>query len=224
MILMMIMYFVAGVNRVSSSSNYDQESKILFYPLKKVLSPRWEVLFTGKTWMEATHFVIQAMELGTLVHTYLGSKIFFHYRCPRDGVGLVGLSVMWHLISGGAILLWMGYVGINTKSLEGALSKLKGQYGLFVVYGVTHMAAELTEQIQGDVLFYCGFFYSIIGIVSLLASVIYLIVIIDCSYPEYGHMLVKIGIMGGVCLAYGIAVPFFVLQKVRQVGMKWFCN
>jgi hypothetical protein len=156
------------------------------------------------------------MELGTLVHPYLGSKSFFHYRCPRDGFLLVALSIVWNGMIGFAVMAWMGYVCVNEAQIKASMPHLSGHYGLFIVYAVKHLQAELTGMVQGDVLFFNAFFYSIIGIAALLAAVVYIVIIIDCAYPESGHLVLKMTIMVTTVIFYGVGVPAFVLQEVDR--------
>lgn len=72
-------YLLVGLSRISEAKS----SSIVYSPLMSTLTPNWKAMFNGQAWLDAMTFVIQSLELGTLVHPYLGSKNFFHYRCHR---------------------------------------------------------------------------------------------------------------------------------------------
>ncbi|CAL8111546.1 unnamed protein product [Orchesella dallaii] len=141
-----------------------QENSIVYLPLRSTFAPKWEKIVDGRVWVQAIIFVVHSMELGTLVHPYLGSKTFFHYRTARDGVLLILVAITWNLIGAVGVLLWLGYVGINKSEMEASLKQLKGHYGIHVVFIMKHIQAELAQQVEGDVLFFCAIFYMIVGI------------------------------------------------------------
>lgn len=90
LLLFLVGYTFTGYARISPSveqiRNYTMDlgkSKLLYIPLKVTFTPHWIHIINGGTWVKATLFVMNSMELGSLVHPYLGSKVFFHYRCTR---------------------------------------------------------------------------------------------------------------------------------------------
>ncbi|ODN00355.1 Sodium- and chloride-dependent GABA transporter 2, partial [Orchesella cincta] len=188
-----------------------QENSIVYLPLRTTFAPKWEKIVDGRVWVQAIIFVVHSLELGTLVHPYLGSKTFFHYRTARDGVLLILVAITWNLIGAVGVLLWLGYVGINKTEIEASLKQLKGHYGIHIVFILKHIQAELTQQVEGDVLFFCAIFYMIVGIAALLAGVAYLYVMIDSTYSESGHPLLKLCIMMFYVFAYPtIAFPLML--------------
>lgn len=153
-------YVIVGFSRISKASS----TSIVWFPLQRTLQPNWKALISGRAWVDAMLFVIQSMELGTLVHPYLGSKNFFHYRCHRDGLYLVLIAFLWNLGASVASLTWLGYVGVNRVQMEAARRLLHGQYGLTLVYELKHVQGEMTQNVQGDCLFFLAVFYSMVGI------------------------------------------------------------
>lgn len=90
LLLFLIGYTFNGYSRINPSieriRNYTNDlgtSKLLYIPLQVTFSPKWIQIINGGAWVKATMFVMNSMELGSLVHPYLGSKVFFHYRCTR---------------------------------------------------------------------------------------------------------------------------------------------
>lgn len=81
----------------------------------------------------------------------------------RDGIILVVLAYFWNVVAALAALAWLGYVGINKKEIKAANELLFGHYGLTIVYMLKHLQAEMTQNVQGDVLFFNACFYSICG-------------------------------------------------------------
>lgn len=62
------------------------------------------------------------------------------------------------------VLLWLGYVGIDKKELEASFEELKGHYGLLVVFIMKHIQAEMTQEMETDVLLCCAWFFLITGL------------------------------------------------------------
>jgi hypothetical protein len=159
-LLGMFGYLFVGMSRISAAKS----DSIVFIPLKSTFSSNWKEIYNGQAWLDAMIFVIQSMELGTLVHPYLGSKNFFHYRSHRDGIYLIVLSYFWNVTTAMAALAWLGYIGVNRKEMDFAHTNLFGHYGLVIVFMLKHLQAEMTQNVQGDVLFFNGCFYAMIGI------------------------------------------------------------
>lgn len=81
----------------------------------------------------------------------------------RDGIYLILLTITWHLVGVFGVLIWLGYVGITEDEIRASLKEIDGHYGMFVVFIMKHVQAELTQQVESDVLLFCSVFYFIIG-------------------------------------------------------------
>lgn len=64
------------------------------------------------------------------------------------------------------VLLWIGYICINEDEIKAALKEIDGLYGMFVVFILKHIQAEMTQMVESDALFYCSVFYFIVGTTS----------------------------------------------------------
>lgn len=82
-LLCMSGYVVIILIRVMSATEGNYLDSVTLRPLFSTLSPKWIHLFSGNAWIDALFFVINTLELGTLIHGYLGSKLFYHYRTYR---------------------------------------------------------------------------------------------------------------------------------------------
>lgn len=78
-------YTFTAYSRIHPNSAQQKvtEDSIVYLPLKLTFTPEWLKLLDGRVWAKALTFVMSSMELGTLVHMYIGSKNFYHYRCVR---------------------------------------------------------------------------------------------------------------------------------------------
>lgn len=81
----------------------------------------------------------------------------------RDGIYLILLTITWHLVGVLGVLIWLGYVGITEDEIRASLKEIDGHYGMFVVFIMKHIQAELTQQVESDVLLFCSVFYFIVG-------------------------------------------------------------
>ncbi|OXA59281.1 Sodium- and chloride-dependent GABA transporter 2 [Folsomia candida] len=138
LLLAMTGYLLVGLSRISEAKG----NSVVYGPLLETLRPSWMKIFKGKAWMDAMIFVIQSLELGTLVQPYLASKNFFHYRCHRDGLYLILLAMAWNFASSIAALSWLGYVGVNKIQMKNANEHLFGHYGLTIVFMLKHLQAS----------------------------------------------------------------------------------
>lgn len=142
-------------------------NSLVYLPLQLTFKPDWSKLVDGVTWLHAMVFVMDTLNLDTLNNIYFGSKLFYHYRCTRDGIYLIFVTLTWHLIGTIGVLLWLGYVGINEKEIRAAFEEINGDYGQYVIFPVKHIQAELTEEVESDLLFSCAIFYFIMGLAGM---------------------------------------------------------
>lgn len=73
LLLAMTGYLLVGLSRISEAKG----NSVVYGPLLETLRPSWMKIFKGKAWMDAMIFVIQSLELGTLVQ--VGSLFYSRY-------------------------------------------------------------------------------------------------------------------------------------------------
>lgn len=69
-------------------------------------------------------------------------------NADRDGLHLTLLAIVWNVATSVAALAWLGYIGVNKRQIEASTQHLFGHYGLFIVFMLKHMQAEMAQNVQ----------------------------------------------------------------------------
>ncbi len=82
------------------------------------------------------------------------------------------LAIAWNMAVSIAALCWLGYVGVNETQIKAANEHLFGHYGLTIVFMLKHLQGEMTQNVQGDLLFFNACFYSIVAVAGKIFEIV----------------------------------------------------
>jgi len=161
---------------------------------------------------------------------------------------VLSISIVWSLVSGLSVILWIGYVVVTKEEMIETLNQFAGVYSLFLTVPRKSNQVSLVGRVDPESNYFIGFHYTIHGLFgksprlkqqrsrgklfkffnltsgfpAVVNATVLTHVLVHCSYPEKAPALLKKGLFFFYIFIFIGLIPVLLLLAVRNKDLVVF--